>query len=201
MNLYGQDMDEQVSPYEAALGWTVMLDEGRNFIGRNVLEQQKTNGVSRQMIGLLMDEKGVLRHGQKVLTAQGEGHILSGTFSPTLNKAIGFARVPAGKPSEVRVNIRDREIPVRVVRFPFVREGQTQPNILIEQRSIYNNRFSSFSPSPLCAAHCHSRCWCASSLDIDNPIFFDLCRCWVRLSTQHSLRDGQEQGATDYSPN
>ncbi len=57
MNLYGQDMDEQVSPYEAALGWTVMLDEGRNFIGRNVLEQQKTNGVSRQMIGLLMDEK------------------------------------------------------------------------------------------------------------------------------------------------
>ncbi|HHW4668268.1 MAG TPA: glycine cleavage system aminomethyltransferase GcvT [Xylella fastidiosa subsp. multiplex] len=129
MNLYGQDMDEQVSPYEAALGWTVMLDEGRNFIGRNVLEQQKTNGVSRQMIGLLMDEKGVLRHGQKVLTAQGEGHILSGTFSPTLNKAIGFARVPAGKPSEVRVNIRDRAIPVRVVKFPFVREGQTQPNI------------------------------------------------------------------------
>ncbi len=129
MNLYGQDMDEQVSPYEAALGWTVMLDEGRNFIGRNVLEQQKTNGVSRQMIGLLMDEKGVLRHGQKVLTAQGEGHILSGTFSPTLNKAIGFARMPAGKPSEVRVNIRDRAIPVRVVKFPFVREGQTQPNI------------------------------------------------------------------------
>lgn len=166
MNLYGQDMDEQVSPYEAALGWTVMLDEGRNFIGRNVLEQQKTNGVSRQMIGLLMDEKGVLRHGQKVLTAQGEGHILSGTFSPTLNKAIGFARVPAGKPSEVRVNIRDRAIPVRVVKFPFVREGQTQPNILIERKSIYNNRFSSFSPSPLCAAHCHSCCWCTSSLCI-----------------------------------
>ncbi|HHW4680695.1 MAG TPA: glycine cleavage system aminomethyltransferase GcvT [Xylella taiwanensis] len=130
MNLYGQDMDEQVSPYEAALGWTVMLDKGRNFIGRNVLEQQKTTGVSRQMIGLVMDEKGVLRHGQKVLTAQGEGEILSGTFSPTLNKAIGFARVPAGESSEVRVNIRDREVPVRVVKFPFVREGQTQPGIL-----------------------------------------------------------------------
>jgi glycine cleavage system aminomethyltransferase T len=60
------------------------------------LEAQQAAGAARQMVGLVMDEKGVLRHGQKVLTANGEGEILSGTFSPTLGKAIAFARVPAG---------------------------------------------------------------------------------------------------------
>jgi aminomethyltransferase len=123
MNLYGQDMDEDVSPYEAALAWTVALDAGRDFIGRAVLEKQKAEGAPRQMIGLVMDEKGVLRHGQKVLTAHGDGEILSGTFSPTLGKAIAFARVPAGEPGAVRVDIRGKEVPVRVVKFPFVREG------------------------------------------------------------------------------
>ena len=123
MNLYGQDMDDTVSPYEAALAWTVALDEGRDFNGRAVLEQQAANGAPRQMVGLVMDEKGVLRHGQKVLTAQGEGEILSGTFSPTIGKAIAFARIPAGEPGDVRVDIRGREVPVRIVKFPFVREG------------------------------------------------------------------------------
>ncbi|MFC5579341.1 glycine cleavage system aminomethyltransferase GcvT [Lysobacter niabensis] len=129
MNLYGQDMDDTVSPYEAALAWTVALDEGRDFIGRGMLEAQKANGVPRQMIGLVMDEKGVLRHGQKVLTANGEGEILSGTFSPTLGKAIAFARVPAGEPGDVRVDIRGKEVPVRVVKFPFVRDGKPQQGI------------------------------------------------------------------------
>ena len=129
MNLYGQDMDETVSPYEAALAWTVALDEGRDFNGRAVLEAQVANGAPRQMIGLVMDEKGVLRHGQRVLTANGDGEILSGTFSPTLGKAIAFARVPAGEPGEVRVDIRGREVPVRVVKFPFVREGKPQDGI------------------------------------------------------------------------
>ncbi|MBP6797540.1 MAG: glycine cleavage system aminomethyltransferase GcvT, partial [Luteimonas sp.] len=97
---------------------------GRDFNGREVLERQKRDGAPRQMIGLVMDEKGVLRHGQKVLTAQGEGEILSGTFSPTIGKAIAFARVPAGDVSaDVRVDIRGRDVPVRVVRFPFVRDG------------------------------------------------------------------------------
>jgi aminomethyltransferase len=126
MNLYGQDMDEDVSPYEAALAWTVALDAGRDFIGRDVLEEQKANGAPRQMIGLVMDEKGVLRHGQKVLTANGDGDILSGTFSPTLGKAIAFARVPAGDLGAVRVDIRGKEVAVRVVKFPFVRDGQPQ---------------------------------------------------------------------------
>jgi len=132
LNLYGQDMDETVTPWEAALGWTVSLDEGRDFIGRGALEAQKAAGNARRMIGLVMDEKGVLRHGQKVLTAGGEGEILSGTFSPTLGKAIAFARVPAGDAGDdagVRVDIRGREVPVRVVRFPFVRDGKPQDGI------------------------------------------------------------------------
>ena len=129
MNLYGQDMDEAVSPYEAALGWTVALDERRDFNGRSMLEQQAANGAPRQMIGLVMDEKGVLRHGQRVLTANGDGEILSGTFSPTLGKAIAFARVPAGEPGDVRVDIRGREVPVRVVKFPFVRDGKPQDGV------------------------------------------------------------------------
>ena len=124
MNLYGQDMDEDVSPWEANLGWTIALDEGRDFIGRAALEAQKAEGVKRVMVGLVLDEKGVLRHGQKVLTSQGEGEILSGSFSPTLEKAIAFARIPAGEPGDIRVDIRGRELPVRLVKYPFVRDGK-----------------------------------------------------------------------------
>jgi len=130
MNLYGQDMDETVSPLEAGLAWTVSFDEGRDFIGRAALEALKSAGVGRRMVGIVMDEKGVLRHGQRVLCAAGEGEILSGTFSPTLGRAIAFARVPAGELGEVRVDIRGREVPVRVVKLPFVREGQAQDGVL-----------------------------------------------------------------------
>ena len=130
MNLYGQDMDESTTPWESGLGWTVSLDAGRDFIGRAALEAQKASGVQRQLVGLVMDDKGVLRHGQKVLAAGGEGEILSGTFSPTLGKAIALARIPAGEPGQVRVDIRGREVPVRVVKFPFVRDGQAQPGVL-----------------------------------------------------------------------
>ena len=106
----------------------------RGFIGRAALEAQQAAGSARQLIGLVMDEKGVLRHGQKVLTAGGEGEILSGTFSPSIGKAIAFARVPAGNiplgaDGGVRVDIRGKEIPVRVVKFPFVREGKVQDGI------------------------------------------------------------------------
>jgi aminomethyltransferase len=124
MNLYGQDMDETVSPWEANLGWTIALDEGRDFIGRNVLEAQKVEGVKRVMVGLVLDDKGVLRHGQPVLTANGPGEILSGSFAPTLNKAVAFARIPVGEPGDVRVDIRGREVPVRLVKYPFVRDGK-----------------------------------------------------------------------------
>ncbi|TKS52758.1 glycine cleavage system aminomethyltransferase GcvT [Luteimonas yindakuii] len=128
--LYGQDMDESATPYEVALGWTVSLDEGRDFIGRERLERQQSDGDARQLIGVVMDEKGVLRHGQRVLSDAGEGEILSGTFSPTLGKAIAFARIPAGDAGQVRVDIRGREVPVRTVKFPFVRDGQAQPGVL-----------------------------------------------------------------------
>ena len=76
------------------------------------------------MVGLVLDDKGVLRHGQPVLTANGAGEILSGSFAPTLNKAVAFARIPAGEPGDVRVDIRGREVPVRVVKYPFVRDGK-----------------------------------------------------------------------------
>ncbi len=124
MNLYGQDMDEDVSPWEANLGWTIALDAGRDFIGRAALEAQQAAGVRRVMVGLVLDEKGVLRHGQKVLTALGEGEILSGSFAPTLEKAVAFARIPAGEPGAIRVDIRGREVPVRLVKYPFVRDGK-----------------------------------------------------------------------------
>jgi aminomethyltransferase len=124
MNLYGQDMDETVSPWEAGLAWTVALGGERDFIGRAALEASKAAGVERAMVGLVMDEKGVLRHGQTVLTARGNGEVLSGTFSPTLGKAIAFARIPAGIDGDVRVEIRGREVPVRLVSYPFVRDGK-----------------------------------------------------------------------------
>jgi aminomethyltransferase len=124
MNLYGQDMDETVSPWEANLGWTIALDESRAFIGRAALEQQKAAGVPRVMVGLVLDDKGVLRHGQKVLTANGDGEILSGSFAPTLDKAVAFARIPVGAAGDMRVDIRGREVPVRLVKYPFVRDGK-----------------------------------------------------------------------------
>ncbi len=130
MALYGQDMDETATPYEAGLAWTVALDAARDFTGRAALESQKAAGAARQMIGLVLDEKGVLRHGQAVFTAAGEGEILSGTFSPTLGKAIALARIPAGEPGAVEVDIRGKRLPVRVVKYPFVRDGAAQPGVL-----------------------------------------------------------------------
>jgi aminomethyltransferase len=126
MSLYGQDMDETTTPFEAGLAWTVALDPaGREFIGRQALEAQKAGGVPRQTVGLVMDEKGVLRHGQRVDSAVGDGEILSGTYSPTLGKSIALARLPGGDPGTVSVDIRGRQVPVRVVKYPFVRDGKT----------------------------------------------------------------------------
>jgi len=124
LNLYGQDMDETTTPFEAGLGWTVSLNNGREFIGRAALQAQQAAGNARQMLALIMDSRGVLRHGQKVIAANGEGEILSGTFSPTLGKSIAFARVPSGDPGQVSVDIRGKQMPVRVVDLPFVRAGQ-----------------------------------------------------------------------------
>jgi aminomethyltransferase len=125
MNLYGQDMDEHTSPLQANLAWTIALDPAeRDFIGRSALVAEREAGVTRVLVGLIMDEKGVLRHGQRVITPGGDGEILSGTFSPTLGKAIAFARVPAGTTDTAQVDIRGKLVPVRVVKPVFVREGQ-----------------------------------------------------------------------------
>jgi aminomethyltransferase len=129
MNLYGQDMDEDTTPWEAGLAWTVALDAGREFIGRSALEAQQAAGVSRQLVGLVLDEKGVLRNGQRVICERGEGEVLSGTFAPTLGRAIAFARLPAGEPGDTRVEIRGREVPVRVVTPPFVRDGKPREGL------------------------------------------------------------------------
>ncbi|MCK9538810.1 glycine cleavage system aminomethyltransferase GcvT [Dokdonella sp.] len=129
MNLYGQDMDESVTPWEAGLAWTVALDAGRDFVGRAALERQRAAGVTRTMIGVVMDERGVLRHGQRVVTPKGDGEILSGIFAPTLGKAIAFARVPVDAGSDVHVDIRGKLVPLRVVKYPFVRDGQPREGI------------------------------------------------------------------------
>jgi aminomethyltransferase len=129
MALYGQDMDESVSPYETGLAWTVAMDQGRTFIGREALERQLAAGSARQLIGLVMDEKGVLRHGQAVYADSGQGEILSGTFSPTLSKSIALARIPAGQAGAVEVDIRGKRHPVRTVKYPFVRDGAAQAGI------------------------------------------------------------------------
>ncbi len=126
MNLYGQDMDESVSPLESGLAWTVDLKEPRAFIGRAALEAQQSKGGLRQLAGLKMLDKGVLRAHQKVMTAQGNGEITSGTFSPTLGFSIALARVPAGVAAgdSVQVDLRGKAVSAQVVKYPFVRNGK-----------------------------------------------------------------------------
>ncbi len=130
MNLYGQDMDETVTPLESGLAWTVALDDDRAFIGRQALERQKVEGVPRRLAGLVLEDRGVLRHDQPVHTAAGEGVVTSGTFSPTLQRAIALARLPTGDAGEVTVEIRGRQLAARVVRPPFARNGAVCDGVL-----------------------------------------------------------------------
>ena len=130
MNLYGQDMDERVSPLDAGLAWTVDLESPRDFVGKEALRAQ---GKRHEFLGLvLVDAGGVLRAHQKVDGAKGEGEITSGTFSPTLARSIALARLPRGTaPGDmVSVRVRDKALAARVVKAPFVRHGK----ILIEER-------------------------------------------------------------------
>lgn len=129
MNLYGQDMDESVSPLAANMGWTIAWEpQERAFIGREALEKQKAQGTER-LVGLVMKDKGVLRHGLTVMFTDSSGQqqtglITSGTFSPTLGYSIAFARVPAGIGEQAVVQIRNREMPVQVTKPVFVRAGK-----------------------------------------------------------------------------
>ena len=123
MNLYGNDMDETVSPLDAGLAWTVDLKTPRAFVGRSALE---ANGKQRAFVGLKLLDRGVLRAHMKVVTPHGDGEITSGTHSPTLGFSVAMARVPAAVAigDTVNVDIRGKLMPAMVVKMPFVRNGK-----------------------------------------------------------------------------
>ncbi len=129
MNLYGHDMDESTTPLESGLAWTVGWEPAsRNFVGRDVLERQREQGVAHKLVGLVLEDKGVLRDHQKLfITDAGEGEITSGSFSPTLGRAIALARVPAvtQEGSRCEVEVRGKRLAARVVKYPFVRNGKS----------------------------------------------------------------------------
>ena len=127
MNLYGQDMDENVTPLESGLGWTVAWEPAdRDFIGRDQLERQRKSAPADKFVGLVLETKGVLRAHQKVVVENvGEGEITSGSFSPTLNVSIAMARVPNLTDHSCTVEIRNKLLPAKVVKLPFVRNGKS----------------------------------------------------------------------------
>ncbi len=129
MNLYGNDMDDDTSPLEAGMAWTVDLkDESRDFVGKSALVALKADGVKVKQVGLLQTGKGgVLRSGMEVVTDAGNGMITSGVFSPSLNQSIAIARVPTDFTGDTaKVIMRGKEVDVRVLKLPFVRNGKKQ---------------------------------------------------------------------------
>ena len=126
MNLYGSDMDESVTPLESALNWTVAWEpQERDFIGRQALESQRQAGVKHKLVGLVLQDKGVLRNHQKVFVDGLEaGEITSGSFSPTLAQSIAFARVTANIGSHCKVEVRNKLLDANVVKPPFARNGK-----------------------------------------------------------------------------
>ncbi len=131
MALYGQDIDENITPFEAGLGWIVHLDSKGDFIGREVLEQQKANGVSKRLVGLEMQGRHIARHGYPVIfESEKVGEVTSGTLSPTLNRAVALAVVPAKLAKigqQLEVEIRGKNYSAAVVKKPFYR-SQSRPN-------------------------------------------------------------------------
>ena len=123
MNLYGQDMDETTTPLESGLAWTVEMKTARDFIGREALT---TKSLTQQMVGLVLNAPGVLRAHQVIHTAKGTGEITSGSFAPTLSQSIALARLPIGVAvgDTVQAEVRGKLLDCRVVKIPFVRNGQ-----------------------------------------------------------------------------
>ncbi len=124
MALYGQELDESVTPFEAGLGWTVVMQDERDFIGRAGLLARPPR---YQLIGLALKDKGVLRSHQLVRCANGKGEVTSGTYSPTLGRAIALARMPlACHPGQrAEVEVRGRWLDAEIVKYPFVRHGKS----------------------------------------------------------------------------
>lgn len=125
MHLYGSEMDASTSPLEAGLGWLVHLEMPKPFIGREVLERQSAEGVTRTLVGLKLEGRAIARHGYPVLRdGQSVGVITSGTWSPTLGEAIALAYVPSDAAklgTELAVEIRGKAAPALVVKRPFYR--------------------------------------------------------------------------------
>ena len=126
MNLYGSDMDESVSPLEAGLGWTVAWEPAdRDFIGRAPLEAKRADPKKMRFVGLLLEDKGVLRNHQRIVVeGVGDGEITSGGYSPTIGRSIALARVPAGDYDRVQVDVRGKLLNAKIVKTPFVRNGK-----------------------------------------------------------------------------
>lgn len=125
MNLYGQDMDEDHSPLVSGLEWTVAWEPAdRAFVGREALEAEKASGPTMRLGGVLLEGRGIMRSGQKLSTAAGEGIMTSGGFSPTMGRSIGLARVPVAADGDCEVEIRGRLHAARLLRPPFVRHGR-----------------------------------------------------------------------------
>ena len=106
------------------------MKDDRRFIGRKALEQQKALGLERKLIGLVLEGRGVIRPGYRVVTASGEGVTTSGTFSPSLQKAIALARIPFDAEGGCEVEIRGKLYPARINRPPFVRHGKPCEGVL-----------------------------------------------------------------------
>jgi aminomethyltransferase len=126
LNLYGADMDETTTPYESNLAWTVSMQAAeRQFIGRSALEAQTQQGLKQKLVGLILEERGVLRGHQTVYLADGSvGQTTSGTFSPTLAKGIALARVPVNIGNSCQIDMRGKRLLAQVVHPPFVRAGK-----------------------------------------------------------------------------
>jgi len=125
MNLYGQDMDDAVSPLECGLAWTVAFaPEDRDFIGRAALESQRAHP-PRRSVALVLEGRGVLRAHMPIRASSGPvGETTSGGFSPTLKGSIAFARVLGTATGPFEVEIRGQWLPTREVKAPFVRNGK-----------------------------------------------------------------------------
>jgi aminomethyltransferase len=125
MPLYGNELDLQTTPYEAGLGWVVKLDKPADFVGRAALEKVARDGPSRRLVGLVVEGRGIARHGHPVwLGDRRTGVVTSGTHSPTLGVPIAMAFVAPGdgEPGTVvDIEIRAARVPARVVALPFYR--------------------------------------------------------------------------------
>ena len=123
--LYGNDIDDTTSPIEAGLGWITKFT--KDFTNRAAIEKQKTDGVSRKLVGFEMIDRGIPRHDYQIADANGNiiGKVTSGTQSPTLNKAIGMGYVNkdfAKADTEIFVVIRDKAIKAKVCKIPFLKK-------------------------------------------------------------------------------